>query len=255
VTELAGFQGLADPAQPMERWGCLSTCCKHRPAAQPAGQRMHVHASCPHPVSNRCTHTWLVARQLCFRDYKLGVPVRQSSSLCCSAALHVCPLSMLQVRLLGEQSDIFKHIHKDSNKWEVARPPNEVRACTLPRTHTLAISLKATHSRRCLLGWPYASGQAALAPVAQRHRLVERTRMHFRSRCACMMHAGALGAANASVMHRMVDQWLLTLSHQRIQEISAFCAPDLPALPTPLIRLRLGVLVFVLSCRWCSACS
>jgi hypothetical protein len=33
-----------------------------------------------------------------------------------------------QVRVLGDASDIYKTILTDSSKWEVARPPNEVRA-------------------------------------------------------------------------------------------------------------------------------
>lgn len=32
----------------------------------------------------------------------------------------------LQVRVLGDESNIFKYLQRDSSKWEVARPPNEV---------------------------------------------------------------------------------------------------------------------------------
>lgn len=37
-------------------------------------------------------------------------------------------LSAAQVRVAGEDSTMFKRVLRESDKWEVARAPNEVRA-------------------------------------------------------------------------------------------------------------------------------
>lgn len=51
----------------------------------------------------------------------------------CAASAHrilmlfLCLWSVFQVRVLGDESSTFKYMLRDSSKWEVARPPNEVR--------------------------------------------------------------------------------------------------------------------------------
>jgi hypothetical protein len=48
--------------------------------------------------------------------------------------MHFC-FGCVQVRVLGDESNIFKYLLRDSSKWEVARPPNEVSSsckCPLP---------------------------------------------------------------------------------------------------------------------------
>jgi hypothetical protein len=64
--------------------------------------------------------------------------------------LHSACVTCCQVRVLGEASDTFKLIQKDSSKWEVARPPNEVR-------RAIKSSLAATAS---------STGQAVTAAAA-----------------------------------------------------------------------------------------
>lgn len=121
---------------------------------------------------------------------------------------------MLQVRLLGEQSDIFKHIRKDSNKWEVARPPNEVRACT--RCHTLDT---CTFSRSIRGGRALPPGHMQVTIEAWRQggkgaALLAKHAMHPTSRKACV-HAGwrmmQAQQSSSSAIHLMVEQALLTL--------------------------------------------
>lgn len=123
----------------------------------------------------------------------------------------VCPSCMLQVRLLGEQSDIFKHIRKDSNKWEVARPPNEVRACT--RCHTQDT---CTFSRSIRGGRALPPGHMQVTIEAWRQggkgaALLAKHALHPTSRQACV-HACRLaydaGAAIFFLSQLYTSPWL-----------------------------------------------
>jgi hypothetical protein len=73
--------------------------------------------------------------------------------------LHSACVTCCQVRVLGEASDTFKLIQKDSSKWEVARPPNEVR-------RAIKSSLAATASSTVTAAGALSIGQAVTAAAA-----------------------------------------------------------------------------------------
>jgi hypothetical protein len=60
-----------------------------------------------------------------------------------AAGCHSCCVCALQVRVCGEESNVFKRVLVESDKWEVARPPNEVRAATTACTRPYVCAMIA----------------------------------------------------------------------------------------------------------------